>query len=65
MPSSDECYEAAQKVREWYYERLKSSYPHWPKHAIDRAFQLTSYDVMRNTYVAETGAYTGPYSPLG
>lgn len=64
MPSSEDIMEAEHMVRQWYAKRLKDSHPDWPKSALDAVLNHTSYQEMRDTYVQETGAYTGPYSAL-
>jgi len=65
MPSSDECHEAANNVRKWFYDKLKVDHPDWPESAVVSVFAATDYAVMLNRYCHETGAYRGPYSPLG
>lgn len=65
MPSSEECHEAADNVRNWFYKKLKADHSDWPESAVVSVFAATDYSIMLERYCKETGAYRGPYSPLG
>ncbi len=62
MPSSEECYAAADKVRQHYFDYLMTKYE---RKAVDEMMKLVPYATMKAKFVKDTGTYTGPYSPFG
>ena len=64
MPSSDEIFQKQAEVREWYVVRWLMEKHGYPRFTAEQTALLIPYETQRETYIKETGAYTGPYSAL-
>ena len=63
MPTAEEMVKAQEHVREWYRKYLIRVHGNNPT-LIDLVMQRSTYDQIREIYVRETGAYSGPYSAI-